>query len=178
VPERIEARISGLGGQGVVLAGIILGRAAVYDRKHAVQTQSYGAEARGTAAKSEVIICDEKISFPEVRKCDVLVTMSQSALNKHLKGLKENGILLVDEDMVKEIPKIKAKVFRVPATRIAEAELGSKIYANIIMLGALTTITGIVSGRAVEKAIIDSVPEETKESNLKGFKKGISCLFI
>ena len=172
MPERIETRISGLGGQGVVLAGVILGRAAVYNGKYAVQTQSYGAEARGSAAKSEVIISDEKISFPEVRKCDVLVTMSQSALNKHLKDLKENGTLLVDEDMVKQVPKIKAKVFKVPATRIAEAELGSKIYANVIMLGALTRLTGLLSRRAVEKAIIDSVPEEAKENNLDGFKKG------
>ena len=172
MPKRIETRISGLGGQGVVLAGVILGRAAVCDGKYAVQTQSYGAEARGSAAKSEVIISDEKISFPEVRKCDVLVTMSQSALNKHLKDLKENGTLLVDEDMVKQVPKIKAKVFKVPATRIAEAELGSKIYANVIMLGALTRLTGLLSRRAVEKAIIDSVPEEAKENNLDGFKKG------
>lgn len=174
MPERIETRISGLGGQGVVLAGVILGRAAVYDGKHAVQTQSYGAEARGSAAKSEVILSDEKIDFPVVRKCDVLVAMSQSALDKHLKGLKENGILLVDEDMVKEVPIIEAEVFKVPATRIAEAELGSRIYANVIMLGALTKITGMVSIRAVEKAIIDSVPKEAKEKNLEGFKKGFS----
>ncbi|MFQ6081330.1 MAG: 2-oxoacid:acceptor oxidoreductase family protein, partial [Candidatus Bathyarchaeia archaeon] len=147
---------------------------AVYDGKHAVQTQSYGAEARGSAAKSEVIISDEKISFPKVRKCDVLVTMSQSALDKHLKDLKESGTLLVDEDMVKEVPKIEARVFKVPATRIAEAELGSKIYANVVMLGALTKITGMVSRRAVEKAIVDSVPEEVKENNLEGFKKGFS----
>jgi len=89
VPRRVEIRISGLGGQGVVLMGEILGRAAVYDGKHAVQTQSYGAEARGSAARSEVIISDEKIGFPKVRKCDVLVAMSQSALDKHLKDLRE-----------------------------------------------------------------------------------------
>lgn len=172
--ERIETRISGLGGQGVVLAGVILGRAAVYDGKHAVQTQSYGAEARGSAAKSEVILSDAKIDFPVVRKCDVLVAMSQSTLDEHLKGLKKNGILLVDEDMVKEVPKIEAKVFKVPATRIAETELGSRIYTNVIMLGALTKITGMVSIRAVEKAIIDSVPKEAKEKNLEGFKKGFS----
>jgi len=176
VPERIETRISGLGGQGVVLAGVILGRAAVCDGKYAVQTQSYGAEARGSAAKSEVLISNEKISFPEVRKCDILVTMSQSALDKHLRDLKENGTLLVDEDMVKELPKIKAEVFKVPATRIAEAELGSKIYANVVMLGALTKITGMLSKRAVEKAITDIVPKEAKENNLNGFKKGFEFI--
>jgi len=171
--KRVEVRISGLGGQGVVLAGEILGRAAVYDGKYAVQTQSYGAEARGSAAKSEVIISDKKIGFPKVRKCDILVTMSQSALNKHLDDLKENGILLVDRDKVKEVPKVKAKVFGIPATRIAETELKSRIYANAIMLGALTKITGIVSKEAVKKAIVDSVSKETKERNLEGFGKGL-----
>ncbi len=173
MPKRVEVRISGLGGQGVVLAGEILGRAAVYDGKYAVQTQSYGAEARGSTAKSEVIISDKKIGFPKVRKCDILVTMSQNALNKHLDDLKENGILLVDRDKVKEVPKVKAKVFGIPATRIAETELTSRIYANAIMLGALTKITGIVSEEAVKKAIIDSVSKETKETNLEGFGKGL-----
>lgn len=173
MPKRVEVRISGLGGQGVVLAGEILGRAAVYDGKYAVQTQSYGAEARGSAAKSEVIISDKKIGFPKVRKCNILVTMSQNALNKHLDDLKENGILLVDRDKVKEVPKVEAKIFSVPATRIAETELKSRIYANAIMLGALTKITGIVSEEAVKKAIVDSVSKETKERNLEGFEKGL-----
>jgi len=172
VPKKVEVRICGLGGQGVVLAGEILGRAAVYERKHAVQTQSYGAEARGSAAKSEVIISDETIGFPIVRKCDILVAMSQSALDKHLKDLKENGILLVDRDMVPQVPSVKAKVFKIPATKTAETELKSSIYANVVMLGALTTITGIVSNEAVEKAVIDSVSEEAREDNLNGLKKG------
>jgi len=175
-PKRVEVRISGLGGQGVVLAGEILGRAAVYDGKYAVQTQSYGAEARGSTAKSEVIISDKKIGFPKVRKCDILVTLSQNALNKHLDDLRENGILLVDRDKVKEVPKVEAKVFSVPATRIAETELKSRIYANAIMLGALTKITGIVSEEAVKKAIVDSVSEETKERNLEGFGKGLGLV--
>lgn len=178
MPKRAEVRISGLGGQGVVLAGEILGRAAVYDGKHAVQTQSYGAEARGSAARSEVIISDQKVGFPKVRKCDILVAMSQSALDKHLKDLKKEGTLLVDDDMVKKIPKIKAKIFKIPATKIAETELKSRIYANAVMLGALTKITNLVTGKAVEKAIRDSVPEKTKEINFKGLKKGISCAFI
>lgn len=170
--KRIEVRISGLGGQGVVLAGVILGRAVVYDGKYAVQTQSYGAEARGSAAKSEIIISDEKISFPKVRECDILVAMSQSALDKHLKDLKQNGVLLVDEDMVKKVPKVKATILRVLATRIAETELKSRIYANAVMLGALTKVTQLVSGEAVKKAMVDSVPEETKDNNLYGFKRG------
>jgi 2-oxoglutarate ferredoxin oxidoreductase subunit gamma len=170
VPKRIEVRISGLGGQGVVLAGEILGRAAVYDGKHAVQTQDYGAEARGTAAKSEVIISDGKIGFPKVRKCDILVAMSQSAVEIHLKDLKEKGTLIVDEDMVRHLPETKAKVFRVPATKTAE------IYANVAMLGALTKITGIVKEKAIEKAIAESVPETAREANINAFKEGLKLI--
>ena len=172
--KRVEVRISGLGGQGVILAGQILGRAAVHDGKHVVQTQSYGAEARGSAAKSEVIISDEKIGFPKVRKCDILVAMNQSALDSHLKDLKDNGILLVDEDMVKELPSVKARVLRVPATRISERELKSKMFANVIMLGALTKKVEVVNEEAMERSIFESVSEGTKEENIKAFRKGIT----
>jgi 2-oxoglutarate ferredoxin oxidoreductase subunit gamma len=176
VPKRIEVRISGLGGQGVVLAGQILGRAAVYDGKHVVQTQSYGAEARGSAAKSEVIISDSEIGFPKVRKCDILVAMSQSAVEKHLKDLKEKGVLIADEDTVEHIPKTKAKVFRIPATRVAETELKSRIYTNVVLLGALVRITGIVTAESIEKAIGDVVPQESLEKNLKGLKRGLELV--
>jgi 2-oxoglutarate ferredoxin oxidoreductase subunit gamma len=171
--KRTEIRISGLGGQGVVLTGEIFGRAAVYDEKHVVQTQSYGAEARGSTTKSEVIIADKKVGFPIVRKCDFLVAMSQTALERHLKDLKEDGTLLVDEDLVREVPKIRAKIFKIPATKMAETKLKSKIFANVIMLGALTKITGIVSQQAVEKAINESVPNKTRENNILGFRIGL-----
>jgi len=177
VPERTEIRIAGLGGQGVVLMGEILGRAAVYNGKHAVQTQSYGAEARGSGAKSEVIVSDEKIGFPLVRRCDVLVAMSQTALEKNLKDLKPNGVLIVDEKVVKELPEAtilaKFKVFKVPATETAETRFKSKIYANMVVLGFLTGITRVVSQKAVEKAIGDSVPAEARESNIDGFRAGL-----
>ena len=173
MPKRIEVRISGLGGQGVVLAGEILGRAAVYEGKYVVQTQSYGAEARGSAAKSEVIISNSKIGFPKVRKCDVLLAMSQSAVEKHLKDLKEKGVLVVDEHTVEHIPKTKVKLFRIPATKTAEKLFKSRLYANVVMLGALTKITSIVKEEAVEKAITDSVPESAREANITGFREGV-----
>jgi len=177
VPKRTEIRIAGLGGQGVVLAGEVLGRAAVYDGKHAVQTQSYGAEARGSAAKSEVIVSDEEIGFPVVRRCDVLVAMSQTALEKNLKDLKQNGILVVDESAVKESPSattlVKFRVFRVPATETAEKKFKSRIYANMVTLGFLTGVTRVVSRRAVEKAIADSVPAEVRENNIGVFRAGL-----
>ena len=170
--KRIEIRIAGLGGQGVVLAGHILGKAAAYDGLQVVQTQSYGAEARGSAAKSEIIISDQKIGFPMVRNSDILVAMSQAALDTNRKELKENGTLLIDEDTVKNTPVTKAKLFKIPATKTAESRLKSKMYANIIMLGALSKITGLVKAQMVEKAIRDSVPENLKQANIEAFKIG------
>ena len=172
MPNRIEIRIGGLGGQGVVLAGRILGEAAVYSGKNAVQTQSYGAEARGSAAKSEVIISDGKIGFPMVRKCDILIAMSSEAVEKNVRSLKEGGLLLIDSTTVKSVPKIKARILKLPATEISEKVLGEKLYANIIILGALTKITNIVSEKAVEKAIRDTVPEKAVAINIQAYKKG------
>jgi 2-oxoglutarate ferredoxin oxidoreductase subunit gamma len=174
MPKKIEVRISGLGGQGVVLAGQILARAAVYDGKNAVQTQSYGAEARGSAAKSEVIISGNRIGFPAVRKCDILIAMSQTAVDKHTKDLKKKGTLIVDSGNVKNIPEAKARIYKVPATKTAEATFGDKIYANMIMLGALTKITKIVSEKAFEKAIIDTVPAKTVKINVRAYEEGLT----
>jgi len=170
--DKIEIRISGLGGQGVVLAGQVLGKAAVYSGKNAVQTQSYGAEARGSAAKSEVIISDSKIGFPIVRKYDILVAMSQEAVEKNVKDLKEYCVLLVDSSIVKNVPKIKAKIFRIPATEVAEKTLGEKLYANMIMLGALNKIVKIVNENSMKKAIKDTVPKKAITVNIQAYKKG------
>ena len=172
MPKRWEVRIAGLGGQGVVLAGQILGRAAVHDGKNAVQTQSYGAEARGSAARSEVIISDGRIAFPKVRKCDVLVAMSQQALDKYIDNLKENGVLLVDT-LVRQVPDTHEKLYRIPATETAEKTLGNKLYANVVMLGALVKATEITSVEAMRKAIAESVPKKFLEANLKAFEEGL-----
>jgi 2-oxoglutarate ferredoxin oxidoreductase subunit gamma len=158
------------------LAGQILGRAAVYDGKYAVQTQSYGAEARGSAAKSEVIVSDESIMFPKVKRCDILVAMSQTALSKNSTDLKADGVLLIDKDMVKEVSELNAKIFCVPATSTAEAEFKRRIFANVVMLGALTEVTKIVSRKAMENAIRDSISEETLEENLRGFQLGLQLV--
>ena len=174
--KKTEIRIAGLGGQGVILAGQILGRAAVHDGKHVVQTQSYGAEARGSAAKSEVIISDEPIKFPLIRKCDILVAMSQTALDKNLNNLKANGVLLVDKDMVADVPELNAQIFRVSATSTAKIEFKRRIYANAVMLGALVKETRIVSRKAMENAIRDSIPKEMLEENLRGFQLGLQLV--
>ena len=172
MPDEIEIRISGLGGQGVVLAGRILGKAAVYSGKNAVQTQSYGAEARGSAAKSEVIISDDKIGFPIVRKCDILIAMSQEAVEKNVKDLEEGGLLLIDSTTIKTVPKIKGRIFKIPATETSKKVLGEKLYANMIMLGALIKITGIVNEKSIEKATRNTFPEKFVAINMKAYEKG------
>ena len=171
--KRTEIRISGLGGQGVVLAGQVLGKAAVYDGKNAVQTQSYGAEARGSAAKSEVIISDDKIGFPMVRRCDILVALNQEAVDRNSKDLRDDATLLVDSSVVKTIPETKAKIFKIPATQTAETTFKDRLYTNMIILGALTRITRIVSEQSMEKAIKDSVPSKATAVNLEAYKKGL-----
>jgi len=171
---KIEIRIAGFGGQGVVLAGQILGKAAVTDGKNAVQTQTYGAEARGSAAKSEVIISNDKIGFPLVRKCDILVAMNQEAVDKNTKDLKENGILIVDSSNVTSAPETKVTVIKVPATQLAQAFRGEKLYANIVMLGALIRATRIINERSMRKAIDSSVPNKAAASNLLAFERGFT----
>lgn len=173
MPNKIEIRIGGHGGQGVVLAGQILGRAAAYDGRKVLQTQAYGAEARGSLAKSEVIISDDRISFPAVRKCDVLVAMNQESLDAYICSLKEDGILLVDSSNVTNVPQTKAKVFKVPATQIAKEEFGNAMFANMVMLGALTKVTKIVSEKSMEKSIKETVQQKTVEANLNAFRKGL-----
>jgi len=174
VTRRIEIRICGLGGQGVVLAGQILGKAAVHDGLNVVQTQSYGAEARGSAAKSEVIISDTKIGYPLIRRCDVLVAMSQKSLDMYVKDLKADGTLIVDKGLVERTPEgLKAKVFRVAATKTAENEFKSRLYANVVMLGALAKVTQLVSVVSLEKAVAESFPEKMREVNIDAFRKGL-----
>jgi 2-oxoglutarate ferredoxin oxidoreductase subunit gamma len=176
--KKTEVRISGLGGQGVVLAGQILGKAAAYNGKNVVQTQSYGAEARGSVAKSEVIISDDKIGFPTIRRCDILVAMNQEALDRHMKDLKEDGVLIVDSTYVKKIPETKAKIFKISATEQAEKTFGDKIYANMLMLGALTKVTNIVSERTMKRAIRDDATKKTASINEEAYKKGRESVAI
>jgi 2-oxoglutarate ferredoxin oxidoreductase subunit gamma len=173
VVNKIEIRIGGSGGQGVVLAAQILGKAAVLDGKNALQTQAYGAEARGSLAKSEVIISDSKIGFPAVRKCDILVAMSQESLNALLKDLKDAGTLIVDSTNVTDVPETKVRVYKIPITETAKKTFGEAMYANMVMLGAFIKIAKLVGKKTIEKAIKESVSEKTVETNINAFRKGL-----
>jgi 2-oxoglutarate ferredoxin oxidoreductase subunit gamma len=171
--NKTEIRFAGSGGQGVVLAAQILGKAAVLDGRNVLQTQAYGAEARGSMAKSEVIISDSKIGFPAVRKCDVLVAMNQESLNTLSKDIKEDGTLIVDSTNVKEIPKVEATILEIPITETAKQTLGDAFYANMVMLGVFIRVTKLVNHEAMEKTIRENVPKKTVEDNLKAFRKGL-----
>jgi 2-oxoglutarate ferredoxin oxidoreductase subunit gamma len=165
--------MGGSGGQGVVLAAQILGKAAVLDGKNVLQTQAYGAEARGSLAKSEVIVSEGKINFPAVRRCDVLVAMNQEALDALLKDLKDTGILIVDSGSVTVVPETKAKVYKVPITETAKKAFGEALFANMVMLGVFTKITKIVRPQSMEKSIGENVSARTVETNINAFKAGL-----
>ncbi len=171
-PMRTEVRIAGTGGMGVVLAGVVLGHAAVvYGGMDAVQTQSYGSEARGTAAKSEVIISDEPIRYPKVIKADYSIFMSQKALDMYLSGAKDGSVIIIDPDLVQSNVAGDFEVVPVPAMRTAD-ELGARMTSNMIMLGAFAKKSGIITLDALEAALRDLVPEKTIEMNTRGLHAG------
>ena len=173
--SRIEVVFTGFGGQGIVLSGVILARAALYDKKGVVQTQSYGPEARGGACRAEVIISDDVVYYPFVEEADILVAMSQEALDKYINNIRKGGQLIVDSTTITQIPeKAGVKLNKVAATDIASEKLGKVIVANIVMLGALANLTGIVSREAMEKAVKESIPRGTEEINLKALEAGYS----
>ena len=172
--ERIEICLSGAGGQGLVLAGIILAEAAsIYNGQEAVQTQSYGPEARGGASKSEVVISKNNIDYPKVIKSDILLVLTQEACDKYVKNLNEDGILVADSSMVKEIPSTSAKVYQFPIAEVAKNELGTKLVTNIISLGIIVGLTEVVSIEAIKMAVWARVPSKAKEVNEKALFLGL-----
>ncbi len=171
---RYEVRLSGEGGQGLVLAGKVLAEAAaIYDDKNATQSQSYGPEARGGASRSDVIISDDDIDYPKAVNIDLLLALTQESVNRYCKDLKGDGMLLVDEDAVSTMPEGTFKMFKVPIISTARDTVGRVLVANIVALGVITELAGVVSGQAVESAILARVPKGTEELNLRAFKAGV-----
>ncbi len=171
--SRYEVRFSGAGGQGLILAGIILGEAAaIYDGKQAVQSQSYGPEARGGASKSEVVISDAPIDFPKATSVDALLALTQESCDKYSADLKEGGVLLVDSDLVTRVPGGNYRVVGIPIVNTAKNDIGRVIVANIVALGAMVALTGIVSRESAEKAVVSRVPEAFVDLNRKAFQAG------
>jgi 2-oxoglutarate ferredoxin oxidoreductase subunit gamma len=171
--SRYELRFSGAGGQGLITAGIIMAKAAsIYEGKEAVQSQSYGPEARGGASKSEVIISDTVIDYPKVTKCDALLAMTQEACSKYSDDLKEGGVLLYDSDLVTKLPEGNFKRVGFNIINTAKNDVGREIVANIVALGAMVALTGQVSRENAEKAVLSSVPEAFLDLNKKAFNMG------
>ncbi len=170
---RTEVRFSGFGGQGIILSGYIVGKAAsIFDRKYATLTQSYGPESRGGSCSAHLIISEDPVTYPQVTNPEVQVLMSQEAYAKYGGELANGSKVLVDEDMV-ALGKRRAigKPLSIPATRMAE-KLGKRIMANIVMLGFFAAVTDAVSPSALREAIRSSVPAGTEELNLKAFDEG------
>jgi len=168
-----EIRFSGFGGQGIIRCGLIAGKAlSLFDNKQATMTQSFGPEARGSACSSQLVVSDDRVLYPYISSPEILVSMSQEAYDKYEPELQEDGLLLIDKDLVKVTPpRGKIKSYSVPSTRFAE-ELGNRIIANLVMLGFFTAITRIVSPEAMKKALPGLVPERFLELNKKAFDKG------
>ena len=170
---RTEIKIGGFGGQGVILSGYILGRAAsIFDSKSATMIQAFGPEARGSACSAELIISNEAITYPYIVAPNVMVVMSQEAYTKFSPQLAQGGILLTEEDLVvTHNLRSDIKHYSIPATRFAE-ELGKRLVLNIVMLGFATAITNVVGREAARKAVKVSVPKGTEELNFAAFEKG------
>jgi 2-oxoglutarate ferredoxin oxidoreductase subunit gamma len=168
-----EIRVAGFGGQGVILSAMIIGRAAsIYENGFATLTQSFGPEARGGASSAQVILSDTPVLYPYVTRPDVLVVMSQEAYSKFAAELKDTGLLIVEEDLVRLSGlKSSTRVYGVPATRLAE-ELGKRMVLNVVMVGFFAAVTGLLTPDSLRKAVADSVPPATRELNLRAFDKG------
>ena len=169
----VQIKVGGFGGQGVILAGMILGEAAaIFDNKSATMTRSYGPEARGGACSAQIVLSDKIITYPYVTKADILIAMSQEACDRFSADLKEDGILIYESGLVK--PKAEGKKFKlvgVPALQIAE-ELGNRMTQNIVMLGGFAKACDGISKEALKDAIKANVPSKTIDLNLNAFEKG------
>lgn len=171
--KKTEIRIAGFGGQGIILSGYIIGKAAaIFDNKFSTLIQSFGPEARGSSCSAQLLISDTQILYPYMIQPQVSIILSTDAYNKFSGELKSGGIILIEKDLVKPESSPKGvKTFAIPATRLAE-EMGRKIVMNIITVGFFSAITGITSYEATRKAVETSVPPGTEEMNLKAFDTG------
>lgn len=171
--DRYEIRLAGSGGQGLVLGGLIIAEAAaVHEGKNATQSQSYGPESRGGASKSEVIISDKEIDYPKATHIDVLLLMTEAAADKYLKDTPETALVVADSDLVPGPIPEKFRSVKAPITRLAKESVGKEFVANIVALGLLQELTGVVTLKALEKAVLNRVPKGTEELNLKALRVG------
>lgn len=171
ISNRYEIKLSGAGGQGIILAGIILAHSiAVYEDQFVAMSQSYGPEARGGSCSVEIIINDSVIDYPRAEGYDLLLAMNQESCDKFHKDIKENGLLLVDSSFVHNTPHVN--VISLPFSKRAREETGKDITATIMAIGSLCKLAGIVRINNLEHGLFDNVPEGSKEANIKALKTG------
>jgi 2-oxoglutarate ferredoxin oxidoreductase subunit gamma len=168
-----EVRLAGTGGQGAILAGILLAEAAIRDGKNVTQTQSYGPEARGGASRSEVVVSSEEIHYPKVILAHITLCMSQEACDRYGSQMHKDGLLILDADHVTRAPTTRA--VHVPMATLAQETTGREIVANVVGLGVLIGLTGVVSREAMETAIRNRAPRGTEEINLKALAAGFEA---
>jgi len=170
--KEYQVRLSGYGGQGIILAGIILGEAvSLYENRFAVQYQSYGPEARGGASKAEVVISDHEIDLLELSEPDFFLALSQQAYDKYIEDTNREGIVIIDPDYVKNASS-KWRYYEIPISRIAREQVGKVLVTNMVALGAFAAISGLVSLDSLTKAVLKRVPPGTEESNTFALEKG------
>lgn len=167
-----QVRLSGSGGQGLILAGIILAEAGILDGLNVVQTQSYGPAARGGASKAEVILSNAEIDYPKVEVADVLLALNQESCHMFIGGLKPGGVAIIDSSMVQNIPSCNGRIYAVPITKLAREDIGRELVANIVALGVLVGLTGVVTADALIKAVLARVPRGTEELNTRALQLG------
>jgi len=173
VKETWEIRFSGTGGQGIILAGIMLAEAAVIEGLNAVQSQVYGPESRGGASKSEVIVSRGTIDYPKVTEPDVLLVMSQEAADRYAPTVGKGGLLIVDSTHVHHVPEVEARVLRAEVSGVARDELGKEIVASAVAVGLLVGLTGVVGEESLRRAVELRVPRGTTELNVKAMQAGL-----
>ncbi|MGX8795485.1 2-oxoacid:acceptor oxidoreductase family protein [Fusibacter sp. JL298sf-3] len=174
--KQFELRLSGSGGQGLITAGIILAEAAIKDQKNAIQTQSYGPEARGGASKAEVIISEDAIDFPKVTIPNMSLSLTQVASDKYAHDIDENGILIVDESIVLSEDIKAAKIIRLPILKTARNEVGKEIVANIVALGVIVGVSNVVTKESLVEAILNRIPKGTEDLNKLALEKGLELI--
>jgi 2-oxoglutarate ferredoxin oxidoreductase subunit gamma len=172
--SRFELRLSGAGGHGLLLAGkVIAEAAAIYDGRTATQAQSYGPEARGGVSRSDVVISDGDIDFPVATNLDFLLAMTQESVDAYIGDVKEGGTVLVDDNLVESVPEGNYRVVRAPIVETARDRVGRQITANLVAVGLIAGLTGIVSVSSLESAVRARVPRGTEDSNLNAFHAGL-----
>ncbi|MFZ5965796.1 MAG: 2-oxoacid:acceptor oxidoreductase family protein [Bacillota bacterium] len=174
--KQIEIRLTGSGGQGLILGGIILAEAAILDGNNAVQSQSYGPEARGGASKAEVIISKDEIDFTKVEIPDLTLALTQVAFDKYADEIKEDGIILVDSGIVIPEHFTAGKVIQIPILETAANVLKKPMVANIIAMGAIQALIGAVTKESLEAAVLSRVPKGTEELNRKALNEGYKLI--